>query len=363
MIIKEVRTTLASIPFPDPKAFIHPEREGRPRIMFIVEIETASGVVGMGYIKCFPDSIRILDVCLHEALKPLLLGADATQIEKLWRQMWQSTYRIGRMGAAVIALSAVDIALWDALGQHAGLPLFKLWGGEDRPIPCYGTGCFREMGGDGMIEKAKRYVSEGFGAIKMQAAHTNDLRGDVENVRRMREALGDDIDIMIDINQGWSADVAILMGRKFEPYDVYWLEEPVPPHDFAGYLRVARMLDMRVVGGEAHYTRWDLQPLLSEGLVPILQPEPMRGGLTELRKIATVADTWGITMAPHQNFELNAHVMASIPNGLIQEYSTQLMDLWVEPLAHVNGAIRPPDRPGHGLRFQPDLLREFALKP
>jgi hypothetical protein len=103
----------------------------------------------------------------------------------------------------------------------------------------YGSGCFRGSGGDGMIAKALHYKSQGYKAIKMQMAHTNNLRGDVDNVKRMREALGPDIDIMIDINQGWTADVAINQGRKIVDYDIYWLEEPVPADDFKGYMRVA----------------------------------------------------------------------------------------------------------------------------
>ena len=107
-------------------------------------------------------------------------------------------------------------------------------------MPAYGSGCFRGSGGDGMIAKALHYKERGYKAIKMQVAHTGDLATDLDNVRRMREALGPGIDIMIDVNMGWTADVAIQMGRKFQDYDVYWLEEPVVPDDFAGYLRIAR---------------------------------------------------------------------------------------------------------------------------
>ena len=132
----------------------------------------------------------------------------------------------------------------------------------------------------------------------------------------MREALGPDIDIMIDVNMGWSADVAIEMGRKFEKYDIYWLEEPVPADDFAGYQRIAAALDMRVVGGETHFTRYDLRPFFINPCLPILQPDPMRGGMTDLRKISALADTFGITIAPHLFPELNVHLLASIPNGI-----------------------------------------------
>jgi len=360
MIIKDVRTRLISAPFAEQPRF--DQNTTRRRNLAIVEIETASGVVGIGYTMLMQPGLRTLDACIHEVVKPMLLGRDATQIESIWRDVWQGTYRMGRMGVVILALSAVDIALWDALGHHTGLPLYKLWGGTDKEIPAYGSGCYRWLGGDGMIEKAQRFVKQGFKAIKMQAAHTDSLRGDVENVRRMREALGPDIDIMIDINQGWSADTAILMGRKFEEYDVYWIEEPVPVEDVPGYLRVARSLDLRVVGGESHFMRWDLRPFFAEGLIPILQPDVVRGGLTELRKIATVADTWGITIAPHLFHELMSHLLASIPNGLILEYMGWLDDLWVEPHNPVNGMLRPPDRPGHGMAFRPEVLKEHAFK-
>ena len=110
----------------------------------------------------------------------------------------------------------------------------------------------------------------------------------------MREALGPDIAIMIDINMGWTADVAIDQGRKIEDYDIYWLEEPVFADDFAGYMRVAEALPIRIVGGETHFTRFDLRPFLENPRLPILQPDPMRGGFTDLRKTAVLADTWGM---------------------------------------------------------------------
>ena len=166
----------------------------------------------------------------------------------------------------------------------------------------------------------------------MQVAHVHTLAQDLDNVRRMREALGPDIDIMIDVNMGWTADVAIEMGRKFEDYDIYWLEEPVLADDFAGYQRIAAALDMRVVGGETHFTRYDLRPFFINPCLPILQPDPMRGGMTDLRKIATLADTWGITIAPHLFPELNVHLLASIPNGIWAENMGLLDDLWVDPL-------------------------------
>jgi L-alanine-DL-glutamate epimerase-like enolase superfamily enzyme len=261
-----------------------------------------------------------------------------------------------------MAQSVLDIALWDALGKRAGLPLHRLWGHCRAQLPAYGSGCFRGSGGDGMIAKALHYKERGYKAIKMQVAHVGDLRTDLDNVRRMREAVGPDMAIMIDVNMGWTPDIAIQMGRKFQDYDVYWLEEPVVADDFAGYLRIAQALDLRIVGGETHFTRFDLKPFFEHPRLPILQPDPMRGGFTELRKIATVADTWGMTIAPHLFPELNAHLLASIPNGTWIEDMGLSEDIWVEPVPVINGTIAAPERPGHGLAFKPEILREFAVK-
>lgn len=360
MTIKDVRTTVLDIPYVDPPQTglgIRPMRN-----FLVAEVETAGGIVGMGYIQPLGGALDAIESCLHEVFKPLLLGRDASEVEGLWQAMWRGTYSQGRMGLSILALSVLDIALWDALGKRANLPLHRLWGSHATELPIYGSGCFRGMGGEGMLDKARSFVEQGFTAIKMQVAHVFTPAEDVVNVRLMRDGLGPDIRVMIDVNQGWSADVAIQTGRKLEACDVYWLEEPVPAHDFEGYRRVAHALDMRIVGGENHFTRFDLRPFFTDPCLPILQPDVMRGGLTELRKIAAVADTWGIRIAPHLFHELMTHVLASIPNGESLEYMGWHDDLWVEPVSPLDGKVVAPERPGHGLAFKPELLKEYARK-
>jgi L-alanine-DL-glutamate epimerase-like enolase superfamily enzyme len=363
MTIRDVRVSLARVPWPDdPMLSAHHFSGGRD--LLVVEIETQGGIVGMGYLHLLSSPvIRTIAACLQEAVIPRIKGRDATGVEAIWRDLWRATYTAGRGGIAMMAISAVDIALWDAVGKRAGLPLHRLWGHYRSTIPAYGSGCWRVLGGDGMIEKARYFVAQGFKAIKMQVAHVHDLRTDHANVRRMREALGPDIDIMIDVNMGWDADTAIQMGRKFEQYDIYWLEEPVIADDFAGYARIADALDLRIVGGETHFTRYDLRPFLENPKLGILQPDPMRGGLTELRKIAALADTWGMTLAPHLFPELNVQVLASIPNGSWIEHMGFLDDLFVQMPEIRDGAITAPEHPGHGLAFKEDVLREFRIAP
>lgn len=359
--ITAVRTSLLNVPWPQsPWLKGHPF--GKARDILVVDVETRGGLAGMGYLLSFHPSLRTIATCLDECIIPRVIGRKASAVEAIWQDLWRATVTYGRGGIATMAMSALDIALWDVLGKRAGLPLHRLWGHFRSTLPAYGSGCFRGSGGDGMIAKALHYKELGYNAIKMQVAHVADLATDLDNVRRMREALGGGVDIMIDVNMGWTADVAILMGRKFQDYDVYWLEEPVGPDDFAGYFRIAEALDLRIVGGETHFTRFDLKPFFTNPRLPILQPDPMRGGLTELRKIATLADTFGMTIAPHLFPELNVQVLASIPNGLWIEDMGLSEDLWVDPVKVTNGVITAPERPGHGLAFKPEILRDCAVK-
>ena len=360
MTIKAVRTTMIRVPWPD-TPWLKGHAFGEARNLLVLEAETKGGIVGMGYLFSFRPGLKTVVAALEETILPHVIGKDATAVEGIWNDLWKRTVTYNRGGIVTMAMSALDIALWDAIGKRANMPLHRLWGHVRKELPVYGSGCFRGSGGDGMIAKALHYKSQGYKAIKMQMAHTNNLRGDVENVKRMREALGPDIDIMIDINQGWTADVAINQGRKIADYDIYWLEEPVPADDFKGYMRVADALPIRIVGGETHFTRFDLRPFFDSAKIPILQPDPMRGGYTDLRKISVLADTAGLQMAPHLFPELNVQLLASIPNGAWIEDMGLSEDLWVDPVPVKNGMITAPERPGHGLAFKPEIMKDCKV--
>ncbi len=360
MTIADIRTRLLSVPFTDPP------RTGFLTLgdidLLVVEVERDDGTIGTGHLHPLAGGMRTLEMCIHEMLKPLLLGEDGDDVEGLWQKMWQATFIQGRMGITVMALSALDMALWDLKGRAAGKPLWQLWGGSGDPLPIYGSGCFRGLGHDGMIEKAERYVAQGFTAIKMQVAHVFSHDEDVANVRDMRAALGDDIEIMVDVNQGWSADEAISVGRRLDDYRLAWLEEPVMADDFDGYHAIADAITTPVVGGENHFTHHDLKPFFASRKIPILQPDIMRGGYTELRVIAEHANRSGLTIAPHVFPELSVQLNAAIPNPSWLEYMGWYDHLWVDPVPAVNGFITPPTRPGHGLDFKPELFAEYPYR-
>ena len=359
MLIKEIRIIRLRAPWVEAPKFgpVVPET----REILMVEIETRSGVVGMGYLMLLGGGGVTIQACLKELIIPNLIGRNVTEIEGIWQALWKKNYWVGRMGITVMAQSVIDIALWDAVGKHAKMPLHRLWGHCNDSIPAYGSGCWRGYGPEGMVERAQRYVAEGFKSIKMQCGILFDRHQDEKNVALMRDALGPEIDIMIDANMAWTADEAIVIGKKFQQYDLYWLEEPVACEDFSGYARIADALDMRIVGGETHFTRFDMRPFFENPKLPILQPDIMRGGFTELIKIANLADTWGMTIAPHLFPELMVQVMASISNPLIIEYVNWMDDAWVEPLLPIDGFYSAPERSGHGMQFKNDFISEYAI--
>jgi len=357
--IADVRVVQLRAPWVDPPRW-SPDY-GRLRELIVVEVETVGGVIGMGYLQILNGGLETIATAIRELAAPHVIGRDVTEVEAIWQELWRANYWIGRMGVTVLAQSALDIALWDAAARNAGLPLFRLWGGRSAPVAAYGSGCWRGLGGDGMVDKAKGYVARGFGAIKMQAGHLYDDRTDIAHVAAMRAAIGDGVEICIDVNMGWSADQAIAVGRRFQDHGVYWLEEPVDCEDTDGYFRIADALDLRVVGGETHFTRFDLRPFFQHPKIPILQPDVMRGGFTELRRIAVMADSWGMRIAPHLFPELMLQVMAAIPNPHWIEYVDWMEDAWVDPILPENGSYLPPERSGHGLVFKPEFLREHRL--
>ena len=353
MIIKSIKTKIVSVPFSDPPktGFLTLEKLD----LLIVQIETKDGIIGTGHLHPLAGGLKTLEMCVNEMLKPLLIGETIKDIEALWTKMWNATFIQGRMGITVMAMSALDIALWDCYGRTKKMPLWKVWSGKSQALPVYGSGCYRGLGHDGMIEKAEKYVKLGFKSIKMQVAHcfTNDE--DIANVRDIRKALGDNIGIMIDVNQGWGVEETIKVSKEIEKYNPEWLEEPVMADDFEGYQEICKSISIPVVTGENNFTHNDLLPFMKNKKISILQPDIMRGGYTNLIFTSNLANEYGIKIAPHMFPELSIHIVASIKNPSWLEYMGWYDHLWQEPLLPVNGTLKPSDRPGHGMDFKSEI--------
>ena len=353
MIISSIKTKLTSVPFEDPPktGFLTLEKID----LLIVQIETKDGVIGTGHLHPLAGGLKTLEMCINEMLKPLLIGETIENISSLWEKMWKATFIQGRMGITVMAMSAIDIALWDCYGRTKEMPLWQIWKGNDNPLPVYGSGCYRGLGHDGMIEKAQKYVSKGFSSIKMQVAHCFTNNEDIENVKEMRNTLGNDIGIMIDVNQGWSVEETISVCKKIEDYSPEWLEEPVMADDFEGYNKICKLTNIPIVTGENNFTHHDLIPLMKSENIPILQPDIMRGGYTNLLHTCNLANQFGIKIAPHMFPELSIHIVASIENPSWLEYMGWYDHLWKEPLLPENGTLKPTNRSGHVMDFKSEI--------
>ena len=353
MVIKSIKTKIVSVPFSDPPktGFLTLEKID----LLIVQAETDDGVIGTGHLHPLAGGLKTLEMCINEMLKPLLIGEKINNIELLWNKMWKATFIQGRMGITLMAMSALDIALWDCYGRTLKLPLWKIWKGTSKEFPVYGSGCYRGLGHDGMIEKAENYLKRGFKSIKMQVAHCFTNEEDIANVRDMRSALGEEIGLMIDVNQGWGVDETIEVSKKIDKYNPEWLEEPVMADDFDGYEKICSSTSIPIVTGENNFTHHDLMPFMKNKKIKILQPDIMRGGYTNLLFTSNLAHEYEIKIAPHMFPELSIHIVASIKNPSWLEYMGWYDHLWVEPLLPINGTLQPTGRPGHGMDFKPEI--------
>lgn len=327
----------------------------------VVQIETDEGIVGVGGTAPGPAKMLI-----EQHFCRFLEGQDPFAVEVLWDQLWRASLPYGRKGLPIMAISAVDSALWDIIGKATGQPVWRLLGGKARdPLPAYSTG-----------NDVERYQELGFKAFKLAMPYGpsdgyQGMKGNVELVERTRETVGPDADIMLDCYMAWNVEYTIRMAKMLEPYRVRWIEECLPPDDYDGYAALTRTIDSTAVAtGEHEYTRWGFKELISRECCHILQPDlNWCGGITEARKITAMASAWGLDVIPHagglQPWAL--HFIASQPNCPMAECVVIGNKSDAEPLRSLypymigvplaqDGYIRPTDTPGLGIELDPAWL-------
>lgn len=283
----------------------------------LVKLTTDDGIVGWGEGLSAP-SVALL----HDGFAPLLLGADPMQRNGLWERMFHRLYNANLAGGfGGNAISAVDIALWDIAGKAAGLPVNELLGGRVRDsIAVYATGLYYTVGEfpDRLLDEARMYVELGFGGMKTKVGGLS-IAEDVERVAAIREAIGPDIFLMVDANQAYNATTAIRIGREMDALEVFWFEEPVNAKDVEGYLQVKQALPLAIAGGENLRTRYECKDYIGRRAVDIIQPDVVIvGGVTELHRVAQMANSFGILCNPHVwgspvMIAASLHVASTIP--------------------------------------------------
>jgi L-rhamnonate dehydratase len=342
--------------------------------VLVCEVETDEGITGMSYIPYnIPPSGGIGELyalLINRNFKNLIKGEDAFATTKIWDLLYKHSTRWGRRGIPLQCISVIDMALWDAKAKKAGVPMYKLLGGAIRErIPCYANTA-HHLGPDELAERAIGYVKQGFNAIKIRgAAHlvTNDEA--TARVKAVREAVGPDIKLMVDVNGTWDVETAIRMLKLWEPYHIYWLEEPVHPDETPGFVqvhKVARELGNFIATGEQHGTLYDFRELIENDCVDVIEPDGAYcGGITEFLRIADLARAYSVMISPHVLQHIHMHLVATLQETMWVEFfmvDNPLMSfvirLFPEPkeaLQHRDGMLDLPTAPGFGLKLDPEL--------
>ena len=340
----------------------------------VVEIFTDDGLVGIGNAALAPQVTKqVID--LH--LKPLLIGKDPWDIEFLWQLMYRKTMAFGRRGIGMVAISAVDIALWDILGKSAKQPVYRLLGGRTKPrIPVYASRLYSVELSE-LAAEAKRYKAEGYKAMKLRFGWgpTDGAAGMQRNlnlVRTVRETVGDGIDVMADAYMGWTLDYAKRMLPLLEPFNLRWLEEPVIPDDVHGYAELKSYGRVPIAGGEHEFTAYGFRDLLEARALDYIQFDTNRvGGLTQARKIAAMAEAYSVPVIPHAGQMHNYHVvMASLNSPMAEYFPVVDVEVGNELFWYIfNGEPKAKDGfidldesvPGLGLTINEAALEKFEV--
>ena len=352
----------------------------------LVELETDDGLVGVGECSNWPGGANALVVAALELLRDTLVGRDPSRIEQTWIELFRRFTYLGNRGLVTAVISGVDIALWDLKGKALGRPVHDLLGGAVREtVPLY-----THPGGNDAadaVESALALVEDGWQAFKydpfreMVQFHTSYLSGEIsaagirdgaEQIERVRAAVGPDVEILIDFHGNYNAASALRCIRALEPYGITWFEEPFPPENIDALRQLRAQTDAPLCVGERLYTRWDFLPVLREGLANFVMPDVCwTGGISELRKIATLAEAHAVPVAPHGALGplqavAAAHVMLVTPNLYRQEILGPVWQQWYRDclggaLEIRNGELHLSDRPGLGVELDPSWLRAHTL--
>jgi L-rhamnonate dehydratase len=328
-------------------------------VAHFVEIESDDGIVGIG--GPVPEGQAYI---IEKELKPLLLGHDPLAIERLWDRMYRFSVH-GRKGINMMAMSAVDCALWDLKGKWANAPVYTLLGGPIRTeIPAYASMLGYSLDPELVQERVQQIVQQGYGATKwfFRDGPTDGVGGIARNMRlveTVRESAGPDVDIMFDAWMSWDVPYTIRMAERMEEYSPRWIEEPVLPDKIAQYAEIRQNSVVPISGGEHEYTRWGLQQLMDVGACDVYQPDVhWAGGISEMMKITAIASAYDVPIIPHgHSTNASAHFIASWPEPTcpILEYLlkwNQVHQHFLKtPLKPEGGVVKLTDEPGLGMEL------------
>ncbi len=341
----------------------------------LVEVICDNGLIGWGEALGPAD----INAAIIKSMTPMLVGCNPLDIDPIWRDIYNQYRDQGQRGPIHTALSGIDIALWDIMGKYLKMPIYQLMGGAYRTkIPAYATGGFRVVGEDHAETCAKEmagYVAEGFKAVKIKIGYG--IKSDIKTIKAVRAAIGDDIELMIDANHGYDAIDAISIGRMAHQFNIEWFEEPVAPEALCAYQDIRQKQPIAIAAGETWHGVFAFADILEKSCIDILQPDVCGvGGLSEAKKIITLADIYHVRLVPHiwgtaVALAAGLHFHAIIPPSPLahearspklefdQTYNPFRQAIVNNPISHENGMVNVPNGHGLGIEINRDSLKEF----
>ncbi len=333
----------------------------------LVKVTTAAGIVGWGEAHHGRAHTAVAKL-IETTLSQLVAGMDADDVVGVWDKMYRFQLASHGMGAgACLAMSGIDMALWDIRGKARGLPLYRLLGGSSRPIPAYAGGVsLGYQPPEALVEEARRSLEQGYKAIKLRVGDS--VERDLERLRAVRKAFGEGPVLLTDANIGYRVEDVRRVMPAMDELGIAWLEEPFPAHDHRSYREAKGFGRTPLAAGENHYTRFEFNRVIEDGAITILQPDLSKsGGITECLRIAALASAWKLPIHPHSsmtglNHAATIHFLAAIDNGGYFEGDVSAANKFRDELVDNPGAIdkdgnvRPSEKPGLGLEVDEDFL-------
>ena len=390
MIITDVTTIKLRYSMDIPMADAIHYMPDRPTLL--VQVHTDAGIVGLGEAAAYGGFLESTEAIIIGELRRTILGQDPFKVEKLWSMMATRAHQRGRRGMLMMAISGIDIALWDIIGQATNTPLYRLLGGYRDTLPAYASAGFyaRDKNAQALAEEVGGYAARGFRCVKIKVGRQSEallnplhdmpaedyatvsFEEDVERVRAARAAIGPNVKLAMDANNAFTPSLALKFMRAVEDQDIYWFEEPVATDDIDGSALVAHQITTPVSGYETETGLPGFRELITRHAVDIVQPDVIwSGGITECRKIAALAQAYGMPVIPHVfssavSSIANMHFIASIPNGSWLEFDQNpnalRSELFEEPIMpDGDGNVRLPDRPGLGVTLNGATIDRYRL--
>ena len=364
MKITGLESRIVKLPLEEPLAD-GPTQQGATMSFVTLKLQTDQGVEGLGISFFGGGAMSGALKAAIDGLGALTVGENPMHIEFIVQKLRAAAAPSGPGGIFTLALSAIDIALWDIRGKVLEQPVSTLLGGYRDKVPTYASGALMRGFPLAHVEKAAaKLVERGFRQMKTQLALPGDTNPEkeIERIRVVREAIGYEIDLMCDINQRWDVRQAISIGKRVDEYRLFWLEDVVAPDDYPGLAAVADALSTPIAAGEYVYGIVPFRHMLEHRSVDIVMVDVLRaGGISQWVKIAGMAEAFNLPIVNHLAPEISVHLVAAVPNGLTVEYMPWSAKIWKEVPQPVKGELIVPDKPGLGLEFDNDALKRYGV--